>query len=51
MKISKDWKFNAKVSNDEYNLLYSESIKENDNFWNKHGKRINWIKDYTKIKK
>ena len=26
------------------------SIKENDKFWAKEGKRITWMKKYTKIK-
>ena len=26
------------------------SVKDNENFWRKEGKRINWIKPYTKIK-
>ena len=32
-------------------LSYSTtSIKENEKFWAKEGKRISWIKKYTKIK-
>ncbi len=31
-------------------MKYSDSIKNNDNFWKKEGKRITWIKPYTKIK-
>ncbi len=26
------------------------SMKENENFWRKEGKRITWIKPYKKIK-
>ena len=29
---------------------YKLSIKENEKFWAKEGKRISWIKKYTKIK-
>lgn len=30
--------------------MYKESMEDNDGFWAKHGKRITWFKDYTKIK-
>ena len=30
--------------------MYAESIADPESFWNKHGKRIDWIKPYTKIK-
>ena len=50
MEIKKDWELNAKVSRDEYISMYKNSIDENDNYWKKQGKRIDWIKNYTKIK-
>ena len=33
-----------------YQQKYSQSIKSNDEFWRKEGKRITWIKPYKKIK-
>ncbi len=50
MEIKKEWQLNAKVSRDEYISMYKNSIDENDNYWKKQGKRIDWIKNYTKIK-
>ena len=50
MEIKEEWKFKAKILKDQYVSMYDQSIKNNDNFWKEHGKRINWIKDYTKIK-
>jgi len=50
MEIKKDWELNAKVSKDEYISMYKKSINENDNYWKEQGKRIDWIKNYTKIK-
>ena len=50
MEIKKKWEVDAKVLKDEYLSMYYESINENDNFWNKQGKRIEWIQNYTKIK-
>ena len=50
MKILDRWKSEALVDKVQYENLYKESILENDNFWNKQGNRINWIKKYSKIK-
>ena len=33
-----------------YEKKYNQSLKENDSFWRKEGKRISWIKPYSKIK-
>ncbi|WP_068310805.1 acetate--CoA ligase [Polycladidibacter hongkongensis] len=41
---------NALVDNDAYQKLYDQSIKDPDAFWGEHGKRIDWIKPYTKVK-
>jgi len=40
----------AYVNKKQYEKKYKLSIKDNDNFWKKEGKRIDWIKPYKKIK-
>ena len=50
MKIKDDWKNDGLVDSSKYKELYQESINNNSKFWDKHGKRIDWIKKYTKIK-
>ena len=50
MKILEHWKSEALVNKEQYENLYTESIEENDKFWNKQGTRIEWIKKYSKIK-
>jgi acetyl-CoA synthetase len=30
--------------------MYKDSIENNEEFWKKHGKRITWFKDYTKVR-
>ena len=30
--------------------MYEESVSDNEKFWEKHGKRIDWIKPYSQIK-
>jgi len=49
-KIKNEWAKEAYVNNEEYEKKYKESISENEVFWAKEGKRIDWIKPYTKIK-
>ena len=49
-KVSKKWSNNAYVDKKAYEKKYKLSIKDNDGFWRKEGKRIDWIKPYTKIK-
>ncbi len=51
LEIKKEWQLNSKVNENEYNSLYEKSINTNDEFWFEQGKRIDWIKNYTKVKK
>ena len=48
--VSDNWSKQAYVNKSKYQKKYSLSIKENEKFWKKEGKRINWIKPYSKIK-
>ena len=50
IKTKSDWQKKALVNKKQYEKKYNESIKQNEEFWKKEGKRINWIKPYTKIK-
>ncbi len=50
IKVSDSWSNQAYVNDSKYKKKYKLSIKENDKFWAKEGKRISWIKKYTKIK-
>ena len=49
-KVSKKWSNNAYVDKSQYEKKYKISIKDNEGFWRKEGKRIDWIKPYTKVK-
>ena len=42
-RVSKRWSNNAHVDKNLYEKKYKLSIKNNDEFWKKEGKRINWI--------
>ena len=49
-KVSKKWSSKAYINKTEYEKKYKLSIKDNESFWKKEGKRIDWIKPYKKIK-
>ena len=50
IKTKSDWIKKGLVNKKTYEKKYSESIKNNDAFWKKEGKRITWIKPYKKVK-
>jgi len=41
---------NAHINKSKYEEMYKESISNPIKFWNEHGKRINWIKNYKKVR-
>ncbi len=38
------------VDNDTYLAMYQKSVTNPDEFWNEHGRIIDWIKPYSKVK-
>ena len=38
------------ITDEKYKEMYKESIVDPEAFWGEHGKRLDWIKPYTKIK-
>ena len=49
-KVPSKWAKRAYVNKAQYEKKYKSSIKDNESFWAKEGKRIDWIKPYKKIK-
>ena len=41
---------NSGCDSNKYQEMYGQSIQDPEAFWATHGKRIDWIKPYTKIK-
>jgi len=50
IKTKAEWVNKALVNKLDYEKKYKKSLKNNDEFWKKEGKRITWIKPYKKIK-
>ena len=40
----------AWIDNDTYLTMYQASVDDPEAFWGEHGKRIDWMKPYTKVK-
>jgi acetyl-CoA synthetase len=40
----------AHITADSYKAMYAASITDPEGFWAEHGKRIDWIKPFTKVK-
>ncbi len=49
-KVTTEWANNALFNNKKYLELYKESINNNEEFWRKNGQRLDWVKQYSKIK-
>ena len=49
-KIPENYSSEASIDKEKYMQMYSESINEPEAFWEKNAKRINWIKNFSKVK-
>ena len=47
---SADFVANAKINKSDYDSMYAKSVNNPEDFWSEHGKRIDWIKPFSKIK-
>ena len=50
LAVSNDWKDRAYIDKDLYEQGYKKSVDDPDTFWGKEGKRLDWIKPYTRVK-
>lgn len=48
--VSPEWAKRAYVDETDYAAMYRASIDDADGFWRQQGKRIDWMKPYTKVK-
>ena len=46
---SADFAAKAHVTADQYKAMYEASINDPEAFWAEHGKRIDWIKPFTRV--
>ena len=50
IKTKSEWVKDSLANKAQYTKKYNDSIKNNNEFWAREGKRITWIKPYSKIK-
>jgi len=48
--VSADFAANARIDKASYERLYAESVADPEEFWRRVGKRLDWIKPYSKVK-
>uniref|UniRef100_UPI002632760A acetate--CoA ligase n=1 Tax=Ferrovibrio sp. TaxID=1917215 RepID=UPI002632760A len=48
--VSDDWAKRAWVDAAKYQAMYQQSVQDPEGFWAEHGKRVDWIKPFTKVK-
>jgi acetyl-CoA synthetase len=48
--VSPEWAKRAFVDKSKYEAMYARSVNDPQGFWAEHGKRVDWIKPFTKVK-
>ncbi|MBZ0164827.1 MAG: acetate--CoA ligase [Notoacmeibacter sp.] len=48
--VKPEWKKDALIDNETYLAWYKRSVDDPEGFWAEHGKRVDWIRPYTKVK-
>jgi acetyl-CoA synthetase len=48
--VSEEWARKAWCDSATYRRLYERSVKDPEGFWAEQGKRLDWVKPYSKIK-
>jgi acetyl-CoA synthetase len=48
--VPADWKKRAFANETKYEEMYARSVKDPNSFWGEQGKRIDWIKPFSKVK-
>jgi acetyl-CoA synthetase len=50
-KVPGSWSASAYVDDAKYQEMYARSLSDPEGFWGEHGKRIDWIKPYSRVKR
>ncbi|MCZ6846672.1 MAG: acetyl-coenzyme A synthetase, partial [Alphaproteobacteria bacterium] len=48
--VPEEWAKRAWADEAKYQEMYQRSIDDPEGFWGEEGKRLDWIKPYTKVK-
>jgi acetyl-CoA synthetase len=50
-KVPEGWPARTHANDAKYRDMYARSVRDPEGFWSEHGKRIDWIKPYTWVKR
>ncbi|KQO71447.1 acetate--CoA ligase [Methylobacterium sp. Leaf88] len=50
VEVRSTWSEGAHVDNAKYLAMYEASVTDPERFWSEHGKRIDWMTPFTKVK-
>lgn len=48
--VSEEFAANAHIDSSKYSEMYAASVSDPEGFWGEHGRSLDWIKPYTKVK-
>ena len=48
--VAKEHEARAWVNAAKYEAMYAQSLKDPQGFWAQHGRRVDWIKPFSKVK-
>ncbi|MGY6516326.1 acetate--CoA ligase [Vibrio parahaemolyticus] len=48
--VKENIKTHTHADNDTYLVMYQQSVTDPEGFWNEHGKIVDWLKPFTKVK-
>ena len=49
--VPQDYKDHALIGPADYERLYAESVDDPDAFWGEHGRRIDWVKPFSRVQR
>jgi acetyl-CoA synthetase len=49
-EVPQEWRSRAHVDEAEYRRMYERSVSDPEGFWAEHGRRIDWMKPYSRVK-
>ncbi|MFC3752228.1 acetyl-coenzyme A synthetase N-terminal domain-containing protein, partial [Aquamicrobium ahrensii] len=49
-RVQPSWRLDASVDAARYRDWYDASLRDPDGFWGEHGRRLDWLTPYTKVK-
>ncbi|HZS83174.1 MAG TPA: acetate--CoA ligase [Stellaceae bacterium] len=48
--VPDEWASNAWIDQAKYRRMYEESVRDPEKFWGEEGKRLHWVKPYSRVK-